>query len=66
MTEVMSSLESALALQERTASSIFDRNLLSMGLDFGNQDIEDSSSGQPSVTYYNSNQQNAEQTNKTD
>ncbi|KAM7461372.1 hypothetical protein LguiA_029493 [Lonicera macranthoides] len=66
MAEVVSSLESALALQERKDSSIFDRDLLSMDLDFGNQDIEDSSSGQPSVAYYDSDQHNEEQTNKTD
>ncbi|KAM7461366.1 hypothetical protein LguiA_029487 [Lonicera macranthoides] len=66
MAEVVSSLESALALQERKDSSIFDRDLLSIGLDFGNQDIEDSSSGQPSVTYYDSGQQHREETNKTD
>ncbi|KAM7465400.1 hypothetical protein LguiB_012962 [Lonicera macranthoides] len=66
MAQVVFSLESALALQERNDSLIFDRNLLSTGLDFGNQDIEDTCSGQPSVTYYDSDQHHEEQTNKTE
>ncbi|KAM7461376.1 hypothetical protein LguiA_029497 [Lonicera macranthoides] len=65
MAEVMSSLESALALQERKDSLIFDRDLLSMGLDFGNQYIKDSSSGQPSFTYYDNDQHHREETNKS-
>ncbi|KAM7490580.1 hypothetical protein LguiA_033501 [Lonicera macranthoides] len=49
MAEVVASLECALALQERTDSSVFDRDLLSMGGDFGNQDIVDCSSEQLEV-----------------
>lgn len=56
MAEVVSSLESALALQERTDPSMFDHDLLSLGLNFGSQDIEDSDSDQ---------QDHEEQTNKT-
>ncbi|KAM7490582.1 hypothetical protein LguiA_033503 [Lonicera macranthoides] len=51
MAEVVASLECALALQERTDSSVFDRDLLSMGRDFGNQDIVDCSSEQPEVIH---------------
>ncbi|KAM7461365.1 hypothetical protein LguiA_029486 [Lonicera macranthoides] len=66
MAKVVSSLEYALALQERIDSSIFNPNRLSTGLDFGNQDIEDICSGQPLVTNYDSDQHHEEQTNKTD
>ncbi|KAM7493471.1 hypothetical protein LguiB_028080 [Lonicera macranthoides] len=51
MAEVVASLECALALQERTDSSVFDRDLLSMGGDFGNQDVVDCSSEQPEVIH---------------
>ncbi|KAM7490583.1 hypothetical protein LguiA_033504 [Lonicera macranthoides] len=51
MAEVVASLECALALQMRTDSSVFDRDLLSMGGDFGNQDIVDCSSEKPEVIH---------------
>ncbi|KAM7500907.1 hypothetical protein LguiA_025321 [Lonicera macranthoides] len=64
MAEVVTSLESALAWQERIDSSMFDQYMLSMGGNFSNQDIVDSSS-EDEVIHSDSGQHLEEQIDNT-